>query len=648
VQRARTLRSLPLSLVVAGIFAGGFWFWAIKTCSQSPYSKVLHHHFWLPQPQVLLWLVRHINLKARACLHRLLKGMNQKETRYASAVEVQCLREHMVLPPKANNCKLQLFLLDGIVRLSEQLGVPDMVVQQLQHTIPAHNFAPPGMSKRQLAGLTAPSIQPVVPATLPPLDGVIKGDVHVAQYGLTTQKDASASVVLHRVQAHVQELQAWSCNPLQLSRPKNMEAVSHNTWAGIQSELMRLLGFWRKFGVVPEPSLHHCLNMHMVLLYISFLKERRVSPAQLSHAATVVVRVVVFLGSTNNLSTADKGLLPSYLDTLRNLSHQLAGLQPPPKPSLQEQTELGQWIAPEELLCSMMDLVDAAIRKILRAIQAKGGTDQEQVTLSYVDTCDVMDAALLASLYGYLPPLRPSVVISIQRWSYSGPCTWPSCQHKQTCKGNRLEWRQNQNSAGKWFLWLVVPHHKSSRWVNKPITCTLPMELSILFDHLCKFGLPLLESIHDTPAHQPYLFLWPTTGKPVQPQQVSQLFKRQLLPKDYKLGPQKARSAFVTAMRAAKPHMGLDEQRAAEIMGHSLTMWEQVYDREHQQRTGEATCKVLSRWRDRVFQQQQQQQQHSNQSQDSDSDWEDSEGEDTGEEDSPEDQLQQLYWEGAT
>jgi hypothetical protein len=180
------------------------------------------------------------------------------------------------------------------------------------------------------------------------------------------------------------------------------------------------------------------------------------------------------------------------------------------------------------------------------------------------------------------------------------------------CKGNRLEVREvsikleGGGEEKELQSWLVAPHHKSSKWGRQPIICCLPHDLAYLYYFHILCGLPaMLEEHGQAPFpnnHQPYVFLWASTGKPVVPQQVSQLFSRLVLPKGCTLPPQKARAAFVTAMRDAKPYLGLDEQQAAAVMGHSIKMWHQVYDKKQSSRTAATVAQVLADWRHQVQQ----------------------------------------------
>ncbi len=95
------------------------------------------------------------------------------------------------------------------------------------------------------------------------------------------------------------------------------------------------------------------------------------------------------------------------------------------------------------------------------------------------------------------------------------------------------------------------------------------------------------------------MFVQQTKGEQLSKAQVSRWFTDTVLPPGYKFGPQKARAIFVTAAR--NKEMGcLNEAAAADAMGHCLTMWEAVYDRQAKHRAAEANVVLLAEWRAKV------------------------------------------------
>lgn len=74
------------------------------------------------------------------------------------------------------------------------------------------------------------------------------------------------------------------------------------------------------------------------------------------------------------------------------------------------------------------------------------------------------DGALAAMQAGYLPPLRPSVVMTLKHPDFAQEACGRAGCHYQSCCGNRLVWK-----AGHTQLELVVMHHKNMWKTKQPI-----------------------------------------------------------------------------------------------------------------------------------------------------------------------------------
>lgn len=73
-----------------------------------------------------------------------------------------------------------------------------------------------------------------------------------------------------------------------------------------------------------------------------------------------------------------------------------------------------------------------------------------------------------------------------------------------------------------------------------------------------------------------------------------------VLPASSSFGPQRARGIFVTAARD-KQLGELDERAAAAVMGNSLGVWEQVYDKNRVARAAAQNVAALAKWRQQVL-----------------------------------------------
>ena len=445
----------------------------------------------------------------------------------------------------------------------------------------------------------SPTIQQALPHTLPVV-ALTPQELHVSRYGLSTQAMSVAQSNTHSAQ--LQELHGWLTTPIMLSRPAHMSVLADSTWQGYRAEVNQFLGYIRKFQGVQQPGLHHYLNGNLVMHYVSFLRARGVQPIGLSSSVANAQRVVTFLHNTQQLSNTCSSRLSSYQAWLTNLASQLAhNLQGRPPPTLEQLAQQGKWLPPMKLLRLVQQVHKAANMMLPKPVKEGAIT--------------IMEAAMCCSLFGYLPPIRPSILISLQQPDYQGPCLWPSCQHKDTCLGNRLEWvdqpaaaASSSNSSSQGLLKLVAPHHKTSKNAKERlISLVLPSELQPMFKYHIRSGLGQIwepfsfEADDDDEGMElpPTVFISSSTGKALLAQQVSQIWSRVVLPASVSFGPQTARSAFCTLVRQGGQPM--DEDAAAHVMGNSLQMWDMVYDRQYKERKAQAAVDSLAEWRQAVL-----------------------------------------------
>ena len=86
------------------------------------------------------------------------------------------------------------------------------------------------------------------------------------------------------------------------------------------------------------------------------------------------------------------------------------------------------------------------------------------------------DAALLCMLFGWLPPVRASMLISLHKPDLPHKCMSVNC----SCPGNHLTWIKRYGVlSGRWH------HHKTARKIQKqPIAFVLPSDLTTLLKPL--------------------------------------------------------------------------------------------------------------------------------------------------------------------
>lgn len=140
---------------------------------------------------------------------------------------------------------------------------------------------------------------------------------------------------------------------------------------------------------------------------------------------------------------------------------------------------------------------------------------------------------------------------------------------------------------------LVAPHHKSERHHGRALEFNLPSELNLLLHTHLVYGLQVVMGSSGPVSADafPYVFCRASTRKQLVAQQASQVWKRVVLPSSFSFGPQTARAAFVTGVRDPNtPSAQFTATAAAEAMGHSVRMWQQVYDKMHRQHAQAACC----------------------------------------------------------
>jgi hypothetical protein len=379
-----------------------------------------------------------------------------------------------------------------------------------------------------------------------------------------------------------------------------MKPLACSTWAGIQNEVSRFLGFCSMMEGVETPCLHHCLNGQLVIYFTSFLQERGVAPNQMRDMVSNLSRVCTYLEATSQLSPPVLQLLPAYMTWMDNLSHQVGNLQPLPRPSLQELQQQGKWMEPL-LLLQCISSVHLAASSLVWQVEMAG------ITPTLTTTMHIQQAAMCCLLFGFVPCMRPSMVVSLHVPEYEGPCTWPDCQHKHMCKGNRLVWATSSSSSssssssdsawgGPQLLVVIVHHKNSNKGWDRSITYALPSDINPLFVYMVRHGQLLLQG-------QGRVFCLPGGGA-MTTSRVRLWWKHVVKQGGATMPPQQARAAFVTLLRDAEREgivlKGGDLQHlaaAAFAMGTSIRMFRGVYDRVAELRAVQATVDAMKYWR---------------------------------------------------
>jgi hypothetical protein len=255
------------------------------------------------------------------------------------------------------------------------------------------------------------------------------------RYGLTSSHIGRAQLVHIRVA--LDQFELWCTSIIQLNRPQHLLMLRSCTMEGTRAEVLRFLGWCLKYGQVTQPRLKHMLNGHLLVGFLAFVRARGINRANLASYVSTTIRVVTWLQVTGQLTRIDTPRLPTYMGWLHNLQHQLRHhISPQPSPSLTQLISQGRWMQPKQLM-KCMDQVYKQARAVVLDAAAAGFTVDSLLRPQVVQ---VMEALLCCLFFGYIPPLRPSVAISLQRPGYTGEGhgQHPSVRACRACAANRV------------------------------------------------------------------------------------------------------------------------------------------------------------------------------------------------------------------
>lgn len=235
------------------------------------------------------------------------------------------------------------------------------------------------------------------------------------RYGLTSSHTGRAQLV--HVKVSLDQFELWCTSIIQLNRPQHLQMLRSCTMEGTRAEILRFLGWCLKYGQVTQPRLCHMLNPHLLVEFLAFVRARGINRSNLVSYVTTTIKVVTWLQVTGQLSNSDTSRVPQYMCWLHNLQHQLSHhIIPQPSPSLTQLISQGRWMQPDQLLRCIDQVYKQARVVVLDAAAAGFTTD----SLPRPKVVQVMEALFCCLFYGYIPPLRPSVAISLQRPGYTG------------------------------------------------------------------------------------------------------------------------------------------------------------------------------------------------------------------------------------
>lgn len=259
----------------------------------------------------------------------------------------------------------------------------------------------------------------------------------------------------------------------------------------------------------------------------------------------------------------------------------------------------GNWLeAPALLRCckAVKEAAEEAMQSVCES-DGDGGDGPDMMDVAW----KVQTAIICMSTFGWLPPLRCSVLLNMVAPEHADEgCLHESCQHPHRCPGTFVK---KCPTSGQWLM--VASHHKSSRYWGTTgkhaIKCVLPSDFTALLDWHVEHGRALLRSAALASASDeplPWLFI-NKHGTRLLSHTLNVVFKQAVLLEGASFGPQKARHVFVTSLRDGVG--SVDQNGAASLMGNTLRVWDSTYDLRFREREAEAAMADMAAWREELL-----------------------------------------------
>lgn len=445
----------------------------------------------------------------------------------------------------------------------------------------------------------APEAPQHLPESIPDSSPIDPEPWKQQRFGLKTIKPKKkADALLNRLAKGFVAFKKWATSPIVMSRVTvgQLSAIAYDRTC---RNIHQYLGFIYRFHNVSHPTFMHYLNAHLFVAFLAFcIHVRGIDKAALLAHIYAAYRVVSWLIATNRIPSSEANvgcqqwLLTLYKQAKKNLV--------PICKDDRSTKRASKSLPPHILTRILVGIVeDADIKTLLYSLWLYGGMHGPPPTPK-VELAIIMHNALFAAMFwGYIPPLRPSIVMSLMVPTTSQrACPHPSCQRPELCKGNRLEWINNKKG-----IRFIIPHHKNTkRWAGKAIVFDLPTELFFVFKFYLEWGQACLTCLATDP--HPFVFCNPATGRPLKDTLMSKLWGDIVLShsecKEF-FGPQNCRAIFATTVRNGGFGSTPDPSAAAAIMGHSLNMWDKVYDRDYDCFSANQAVKAMDAFREEML-----------------------------------------------
>ena len=332
--------------------------------------------------------------------------------------------------------------------------------------------------------------------------------------------------------------------------------ISDSTYKLTQREISQFLGYCHLHMKVSSPTLLHATNVVMLGHYFSSRHKSGLQGGTLSKGAQALRRVVAWWKLQPEMQ-GNGSVLAHVHSQLSNLDKQFQKM-PKLSQDIHDLQQQGQ--AP-----SAGELVRTFVAQHDRVLASLGNVP----SLSVEQARDVHEVFMACLMYGYVPPVRPCVIMTL-----IGPTTFVNCPHPDchfsNCSGNTIRY-----VLGSDTYHFHVPHHKT-QLSHHALDFDLPEDLVQLARLYFDRAYPALVADRTSNSH-PFMFM-NMTGGAISDGRLSQLFKCMLDKWGLaRIAPRLMRHIFVDEVQSqdASPDFVAG---AAHVMGNSQNQWIRSYD----------------------------------------------------------------------
>jgi hypothetical protein len=355
---------------------------------------------------------------------------------------------------------LEPVTLESFLQAKDSLGleVNPQPSPQPQHAAP---LIPTHMPLYESASASAvyPTLQ--LPATLPQLEfNWPKGK----QYGLK----AVAPLLMERAPLSTQlsRLQEWCTADIDLTRSGRQ--ICARTWGNLLDTIVLYLGFIYSIKLITAPTLEYFLDSTLFMEYIAFHKQKGTGVNTIYQTISAAIKVVTYFRA-RGVGWDKCTAIINWMATLR--AQMKAAMGPSKKRDSMQLEEAGQWVEASKLV----SLLEKFLEHATASLSGAPSKSPELARLCH-------DALLGCMMFGWIPPMRASCVMSMVVPLYMGACAMGGeCKEGVACLGNQIVVKGGDYQ-------IDLPHHKNAKHWGKHITFHMPLELQGLLNEHLQWG----------------------------------------------------------------------------------------------------------------------------------------------------------------